>query len=304
MVARLLRDHFVCVTLDSEEVARGTLQPASDLPALRALKDEVYRRIADTRGAQYLVDEARCIDNKVGYVLSPDGQLLDYAITRDIHEKDRLEAFLRSVIQRRGLAARPAATAATPGQPGAVTLSHVGRYLSINSAAYRRVVSVTPYGQLAAEDRIPLDPSEAAVLIPTDPRVGDEWEPDPRVTRRLLSVMRPPTHETKFLPEAASASTLKATVTKVEGERVEVALRGRLLVDSPEFRDAATAVGLVPQPILEREGWRMEADLLGYLVARGQTLEEFQLVTVDGVWRTPDPDVAIAYGSFLQLEKP
>lgn len=303
-MSRLLRDHFVCVTLDSEEVAQGTLQPASDLPALRALKDEVYRRIAATHGAQYLVDEARCIDNKVGYVLSPDGKLLDYAITRDIHEKDRLEAFLRSVIQRRGLQARPATAGAAPARAGAVTLSHVGRYLSINSAAYRRVVSVTPYGQLAAEDRIPLDPSEVAVLVPLEPRVGDEWEPDPAVTRRLLSVMRPPTHETKFQPEAAAASTLKATVTKVEGDRVEVALRGRLLVDSPEFRDAVTAVGLVPQPILEREGWRMEADLVGYLVARGQSLEEFQLVTVDGTWRTPDPDVAISYGSFLTLEKP
>lgn len=304
MVARLLRDHFVCVTVDSEEVARGTLQPAGALPALRALKDEVHRRIAETRGPQYLVDEARCIDNKVGYVLGPDGRLLDYAITRDIHEKDRLEAFLRSVIQRRGLAARPAPPPETPAQAGAVTLSHVGRYLSINSAAYRRVVSVTPYGQLAAEDRIALDPSEAALLIPDEPRVGDGWEPDPRLTRRLLSVMRPPTHETKFQPEAAAASTLQATVTKVEGDRVELALRGRLRVDNPEFRDAASAVGLVPQPILEREGWRMEADLVGYLVARGRTLEEFQLVTVDGVWRTPDPDVAISYGSFLQLEKP
>lgn len=48
----------------------------------------------------------------------------------------------------------------------------------------------------------------------------------------------------------------------------------------------------------------MEADLVGYLVARGQSLEEFQLVTVDGTWRTPDPDVAISYGSFLTLEKP
>lgn len=296
----------------------GRLGP-EEASTLTRLRVEVLRRMGRAHGPGMLQETMvwSCVKDKIGMILTPEGILHDFAILDEVHQKGALGDFLArnaaqlpspAVAERRAPQVFSFGSQFRP-QTGERLLYHLSRHLSPLEAARGRVLAMQVYRQTPNEDWLILSPEDQDRLVPPARlALGQEWEVDPGLTRRLLTHFRPPSHNRYVSTRDVLDGSLRARVVGLHGGKVRVTLTGHVRLEHPDNRPME-GTNVNRRPALGASGWIASARVLGFLEATRDragraALDDLGLVTDGGRWQTPDPSIQLDYGSFIQTAQP
>jgi hypothetical protein len=266
-VSDTLNRYFVPVYTSNEDYRDGGSAP----PEERAAYQRIYRAALDRKLSTGTVH---------AYVLSPAGEPVDSLHVADAARGENTLKMLRRAVERFGTTpgetlVKPRAQSAPPAPADGSLVLH------LTARAEGTDPSDDSWHAYPSEDWIVLTPAEQRKLVPQSAAVGNEWDVDREVARKVLTHFYPQTENNDVRKNKIERIGLKGAVLSIDGGVVRARLEGDLRMRHPFYhKDTPDMV---------------DATIAGYVDFERQTgrVRQLKLATVKATYQNRPFDVGV-----------
>jgi hypothetical protein len=225
-VIELLNHYFVSVSISNDAHTRGEISEAD-----RLMKNRIIRKSQqDSRGIFTGEDAV--------YVLDADGNFVRAIRAPDSIRLDMFLPFLEQVVGELGVersepVVKPKVQTRMPKTKDSELLLHLtARYVPRGESGWAK---------LPAEDWIILTEKDASEFVPaSSKKIGDRWDIDKNLTKRILTYFYPPTGNTELSKNVIETAELTATLVESVNGTARVRIDGKLKMKHPYFTTGQT----------------------------------------------------------------